>query len=148
MGTNIVNLPEEWRWLNSISADNATEKALRDGASLLEVLCSEEVIGPDKRVMQSLASLMPKWPSNLQEGFFYSCSFPILTLIWLILWWRKKKKLFFSIESKVITVQSQNSSFFMTRSFCQSRLMTVLTVFVPTCLLTFSLIRCSEWKLG
>lgn len=69
-GTNIVNLPEEWGWLNSISADNTRGKALRDSATLLKVFCSGEVIGVDKRVMQSLPSLMPKCPSNTESHFF------------------------------------------------------------------------------
>lgn len=69
-GTNIVNLLEEWSWLNSISADNTRGKALRDSATLLKVFCSEEVIGLDKRVMQSLPSLMPKCPYNLRVEFF------------------------------------------------------------------------------
>lgn len=83
-GTNIVNLSEEWSWLNSISADNTRGKALGDSATLLKVFCSGEVIGLDKRVMQSLPSLMPKCPSNTGVEFFCSYSFSILTLIWLI----------------------------------------------------------------
>lgn len=85
-GTNIVNLPEEWSWLNSISADNTRGKALRDSATLLKVFCSGEVIGFDKRVMQSLPSLMPKCPSNLGGEFFFFWAALSLTLIWLILW--------------------------------------------------------------
>lgn len=74
-GTNIVNLPEEWSWLNSISADNTKRKALRDSATLLKVLCSGEVIGLDKRVMQSLPSLMLKCPYSLGVELFFRCTF-------------------------------------------------------------------------
>lgn len=83
-GTNIVNLPEEWSWLNSISADNTRGKALRDTATLLKVFCFGEVIGLDKRVMQSLPSLKPKCRSNVGVEFFCNCSAFLLSLIQLI----------------------------------------------------------------
>lgn len=107
-GTNIVNLAEEWSWLNSISADNTGGKALRDSATLLKVFCSGEVIGLDKGVMQSLPSLMPKCPSNLRVEFFCSYSFSVLTIIWLILWILSEND--FSIDSEVISGQYETDS--------------------------------------
>lgn len=102
-GTNIVNLPEERFGLNSISAHNTRGIALRDSATLLKVYGTGEVIGLDKRVMQSLPSLMPKCPSNLGvEVFFWSCSFSLLILIWFIL--RILLWNYFSIDSHLISV--------------------------------------------
>lgn len=148
-GTNIVNLPEEWHWLNSISADNTRGKALGDSATLLKVFCSGEVIGLDKRVMQSLPSLMPKCPSNLWVEFFLQLLFPSSDTYWLILWILLGN--YFSIDSGVINVryldsQTHDFSFFMTHSFCQSHFIKDFTVYVPTLTLSsdFLLTRCSE----
>lgn len=72
-GTNIVNLLEEWNWLNSILADNTKGNAVRDGATLLSVICSREGIGLNKRVMQSLLSLKPECPFRVGVKTFCCC---------------------------------------------------------------------------
>lgn len=51
-------------------------EALRDSATLLEVLCSGEVIGPDKRTMQSFALINVKVPPQIRlQGFFFPVFF-------------------------------------------------------------------------
>lgn len=67
-------------------------EALRDSATLLEVLCSGEVIGPDKRTMQSFALINVKVPPQIRlQGFFFPVFF-------FICYPKKKEKFIHQME--------------------------------------------------
>lgn len=106
-------------------------EALRDSATLLEVLCSGEVIGPDKRTMQSFALINVKVPpQNPTAAVFLPRVFFLLS----------KKKVYSpnGIGNHRSSSHWSDSRSVITRpalhplSFCQSHSVTLLILYVTT----------------
>lgn len=112
--------------------------ALRDSATLLEVLCSGEVIGPDKRMMQSFALINVKVTPQIRLQGLVLLRYSLFKFVIkkkrdsLFPKWNWKAQVFFSLVWFPICHHSPALS---PLSFCQSHSVTLLILYVTTLML-------------